>query len=96
MYENCSGYLSEEMAILDPDVIITQSKHGNPPRSKARVERYVFQNYQKVKNIQGINPVHNVANVATLSVIADQSFGYSCTIPVMRVVTVLRLVIKLL
>lgn len=66
VYENCSGYLSEEMAILEPDVIITQGKHGNPPYSKARVERYVFQNYQKVTNIQGIDPVHNVAHVATL------------------------------
>ena len=54
------------MAILEPDVIITQGKEGNPSRSKARVENYVFQNYQKVTNIQGINPVHNVAHVATL------------------------------
>ena len=66
VYENCGGYLNEEMAILKPDVIITQGREGYPPRSKARVERYVFQNYQKVTNIQGINPVHNVAHVATL------------------------------
>ena len=63
VYENCGSYLSEEMGILEPDVIITQGKNAHP-----RAKKYVFNTntIQKVKGIQGINPVHNVAHVATL------------------------------
>ncbi len=63
VYENCGGYLSEEISILEPDVIITQGNNAHP-----RAKKYVFNTntIQKVKGIQGINPVHNVAHVATL------------------------------
>lgn len=63
MYENCGGYLSEEMIILEPDVIITQGNNAHP-----MAKEYVFNTdtIEKVTNIQGIDPVHNVAHVATL------------------------------
>ena len=62
VYENCGGYLSEEISILEPDVIITQGDNTHP-----MAEEHVFDNYQKVTNIAGIDPQHTIAHVATLT-----------------------------
>lgn len=61
VYENCGGYLSEEMAILEPDVIITQGNNAHP-----MAEEHVFNAVEKVTDIEGIDSGHNVAYVATL------------------------------
>lgn len=61
VYENCGGYLSEEMGILEPDVIITQGNNAHP-----MAEEHVFNTDTIKMGIEGIDPVHNVARVATL------------------------------
>ena len=62
VYENCGGYLSEEMGILEPDVIITQGNNAHP-----MAEEYVFNTDTiEITGIEGIGPGHNVAHVATL------------------------------
>ena len=63
VYENCGGYLCEEIGILEPDVIITQGNNAHP-----MAKEYVFNTdtIEKVTGIEGIDPVHNVAHVATL------------------------------
>ena len=63
VYENCGGYLSEEMGILEPDVIITQGNNAHP-----MAEEYVFNTdtIEKVMGIEGIDSDNNVAYVATL------------------------------
>lgn len=61
VYENCGGYLSEEISILEPDVIITQGNNAHP-----MAEESVFNTDTIKMGIEGIDPVHNVAHVATL------------------------------
>ena len=60
VYENCGSYLSEEMGILKPDVIITQGNNAHPMAKK-----YIF-NTDTIEKVMGIDPDHNVAHVATL------------------------------
>ena len=61
LYDNCGEYLSEELKILSPDVIITQGNHAH-----RIVEKHAFASHMCSAEIEGINPVNNIANTAHL------------------------------
>ena len=52
LYENCGGYLSKEVSVLEPDVIVTQGNHAH-----WQAEKYVFDENAKntpVEEVEGI------------------------------------------
>ncbi len=70
VYENCREYLSKELQILKPDVIITQGKYAHG----VAVEN-AFQMVNRVSDIDGIDPQRNVANIAHLRLDRDAQAG---------------------
>ena len=62
LYKNCGGYLSEEVSILKPDVVITQGYDAH-----RQVERHVFDENAKkttVEKIEGID--YSIAYIVRL------------------------------
>ena len=62
LYENCGGYLSKEVSILEPDVIVTQGNHAH-----WQAEKYVFDENAKntpVEEVEGI--ANSIARIVHL------------------------------
>ncbi len=64
LYENCGGYLSKEVSILEPDVVVTQ---GNAAHDMAK--KHVFDEGAKgtpVENVEGIADSDSIARIVHL------------------------------
>ena len=62
LYENCGEYLSKEVSILKPDVVVTQGNHAH-----GQAERHVFDENAKktaVEKVEGID--NSIARIVRL------------------------------